>query len=133
MDQTVVTAFTVGITSGWLAGLWMGSRPRNLPQGSYGLPPGHDWRTCFNHENTNKPSGPPPLRFRRSEHAERFIRMDEGPVQRGTGNNPTTPKPQIIPKPQTSSSSVIRVKGTFEHGGRTYGYEADATPFRENI
>ncbi len=25
-----------------------------------------DWRRSFSHENTNKPSGPPPLRFRRS-------------------------------------------------------------------
>jgi hypothetical protein len=60
------------------------------------LPPDQDpdWRRSFNHENTKRPSGPPPLRFRRSKPPEQFIRMDEGPVQRGNGNGgPTTPKP----------------------------------------
>jgi len=51
MDQTVITAFTVGLTSGWLAGLWMGSQPPRDRD--------PDWRRSFNHDNTNKPSGPP--------------------------------------------------------------------------
>jgi hypothetical protein len=60
-----------------------------------------DWRRSFTHENTKRPSGPPPLKFRRSEPDEQFIRMDEGRIQRGnTGNNPTTPKPEIIPRGQ---------------------------------
>ena len=25
-----------------------------------------DWRRSINHENTNRPSGPPPIKFRRS-------------------------------------------------------------------
>jgi hypothetical protein len=60
-----------------------------------------DWRRSFNHENINRPSGAPPLRWRRSEPDERFIRMDECRIQRGNaGNNPTTPKPEIIPRGQ---------------------------------
>ena len=54
--------------------------------------------------------------------------MDEGRIQRSMGNNPTTPKPAITPKPQISGSGAIHIKGSFEYGGRTYHYEADATP-----
>jgi hypothetical protein len=46
-----------------------------------------DWRRSFNHENTNRPSGPPPLNFRRSEP----VRMDEGRTMRGNGA--TNPPP----------------------------------------
>lgn len=41
-----------------------------------------DWRRSFNHENTNRPSEPPPLKFRRSEPVKpqfpspRIIRED---------------------------------------------------------
>lgn len=39
---------------------------------------------------------------------EQFIRMDEGRVARGNGSGgPTTPKPDIIPKPQFPSPRVI--------------------------
>jgi len=56
-----------------------------------------DWRRSFNHENTNRPSGPPPLRF------------DPGRVQRSNiGNNFSTPKPDIIPKPQFPPPRTIR-------------------------
>lgn len=43
-------------------------------------------RRRFNHENTNRPSGPPPLRLRRSGD--------------GYSPGPTTPKPDIIPQGQ---------------------------------
>jgi hypothetical protein len=72
------------------------SHQSSRPRDGGSRPPAYDWRTRFNHENTNRPSGPPPLRLRRSEPAEQFIRMDEGPIQRGNGNGgPTTPKPQL--------------------------------------
>lgn len=45
-----------------------------------------DWRRSFNHENTNRPTGEPPLRLRRSGD--------------GYSGGPTTPKPGITPKPQ---------------------------------
>lgn len=82
----------------------------------------------FNYENTNPPSGPPPLKLRskdpelikdfsvsflhylqwknqQMESAIRdSIRLDEGRVQRGNGKGgPTTPKPDITPKPQRPS------------------------------
>jgi hypothetical protein len=46
-----------------------------------------DWRRSFNHENINRPTGEPPLNLRR--------RGD------GYSSGPTTPKPDIIPKPQS--------------------------------
>ena len=67
-----------------------------------------DWRRSFSHENTNRPSGPPPFKLRRSEPDELFIRMDEGRIQRGNGNGgPTTPKPGITPKPQPAGGHLI--------------------------
>jgi hypothetical protein len=80
-----------------------------------------------------EPEGPTPLNFSHRKPGEQFIRMDEGRIQRSTGNNPTTPKPKIIPKGQVSGSGVMRVNGTFEHGGRTYSYEADAKPTRDHL
>lgn len=47
-----------------------------------------DWRRSFNHENINRPQGPPPVRF------------EPGRVQRSNSGNPTTIKPAIVPKPQ---------------------------------
>jgi hypothetical protein len=80
-----------------------GGRRMGPPKGSYGLPPDHDWRRSFNHENTNPPTGEPPLKLRRSE------RFTEGRVQRGQGNGgPSTEKPAIVAKPQP-------------HGGRMVG------------
>jgi hypothetical protein len=90
----------LGVTFGaWLRGaldaLFLNPRRRmGPPQGSYGLPPDHDWRRSFTHENLNRPTGDPPLKLRRS------IRLDPGSVQRGNGDGgPSTPKPSIIPKP----------------------------------
>jgi hypothetical protein len=87
--------------SGAMLSYWAGWRARGSqrpPRGSYGscvpLPPAPpyrrdldpDWRRSFNHENTALNSSEErPLRLRRS----------------GNGSSgPTTPKPDIIPKPQ---------------------------------
>ena len=48
-----------------------------------------DWRRSFNHESTSRPSGPPPLKLRRSDTAA------------STRPGPTTPKPNIIPRGQS--------------------------------
>jgi hypothetical protein len=72
-----------------------------------------DWRRSFNHENTAPNSSEErPRRFRRSEPDELFIRVDEGPVQRGNSNGgPTTPKPGITPKPQPPGGRLIGPSG----------------------
>lgn len=95
----------IGALAGWFGptertnnGLWNKQQRRARARDN-----NHDWRRSFNHENTNAPQGPPPLKFRRSEPdlPERFIRMDEGPIARSTTDpGPTTPKPAIIPKGQ---------------------------------
>ena len=43
----------------------------------------HPTFASFSHENTNQPSGPPPLKLRRSDP----VRMDEGRTQRGNGSS----------------------------------------------
>jgi hypothetical protein len=53
-----------------------------------------DWRRSFNHENINRPTSEPPLRFRRSGD--------------GYSSGPTTPKPGITPKPQFPPPQIIR-------------------------
>ena len=53
-----------------------------------------DWRRSFNHENINRPTGEPPLRLRRSGD--------------GYSSGPTTPKPDITPKPQFPPPQIIR-------------------------
>ena len=80
----------------WLVLNLIGKRRRmGPPRGSYGLPADHDWRRSFTHENTNSPTGEPPLKLRRS------VRLDEGRVQRGNGNGgPVIPKPLIKPMAQ---------------------------------
>jgi hypothetical protein len=50
---------------------------------------GPDWRRSFTHENTKRPSGPPPLKLRRSDTAA------------STRPGPTTQKPNIIPRGQS--------------------------------
>ena len=67
-----------------------------------------DWRRSFTHENINRPMGPPPLKLKRSKP----IRMDEGTIQRGNGySGPTTPKPNITPRPQSASGYQPRSQG----------------------
>lgn len=83
--QTILTVAMAAYTSGWLTGLWVARRPPRDRD--------PDWRRSFNHENTNRPSGPPPLRFMRS-----------GDSRAG----PTTPKPNIIPKPQFPPPRIVR-------------------------
>jgi hypothetical protein len=68
------------------------------PKGSYSLPPDHDWRRSFNHENTAPDS---------SQERPRLWRD----VQRGQGNGnggPTTEKPAIATKPQFPPPQIIR-------------------------
>ena len=93
--------------SGAMLSYWAGWRARGSqrpPRGSYGncvpRPPTFaellmplprdrdpDWRRSFNHENTAPNSSEErPLKFRRSGD--------------GYSSGPTTPKPDIIPKPQ---------------------------------
>jgi hypothetical protein len=73
----LLIGFSLGMLSCWL----MNRVPRDRDP---------DWRRSFNHENTNRPSGPPPLKLRRSE------RFTEGGVQRGNGNGgPSTGRPVI--------------------------------------
>jgi hypothetical protein len=97
--------------TGALLSYWAGWRARGAqrpPRGSYGRCLDPDWRRSFNHENTNRPSGPPPLNLRRSEP----VRMDEGRTMRGNGNGgPTTLKPDLIPKPQPSGGRLIGPNG----------------------
>lgn len=71
------------------------SRRMGQPEGSYSLPPDHDWRRSINHENINRPASDRPLRFRQPPA------FTEGAVQRGQGNGgPSTEKPAIVAKPQ---------------------------------
>lgn len=52
----LVTAWMLGCICGFLAGVTVARPPRDRDP---------DWRLSFNHENTSRPSGPPPLKFRR--------------------------------------------------------------------
>jgi hypothetical protein len=55
-----VMSWAVGFATGIVFGAricWVLTKPRNQDP---------DWRRSINHENTNRPSGPPPLNLRRS-------------------------------------------------------------------
>lgn len=82
------TCFVLSYRAGWRA-----RGAQRPPRGSYGRCLDPDWRRSFNHENTNHPTGELPLRLRRS-----------GNDQLG----PTTPKPDIIPKPQFPPPRTIQ-------------------------
>lgn len=131
MSAELTTAWILGRVCGFFVGVTVAaSRPRRMgpPKGSYGLPPDHDWRRSFSHENTNRPSGPPPLKLRRSEPEELFIRMDESRIQRGNGNGgPTTPKPDITPKPQPAGGHLI-VEGRLFGGYQPRPQEGTPNP-----
>ena len=59
----LATAWMLGCTTGFFLGVTVAgwSRPASL-RDRRSLP---DWRRSINHENTNMPSGPPPLVLRR--------------------------------------------------------------------
>ena len=89
----LIAATCGGFLAGWICrGLQLERLGRNSNGNCEPMPPAPDWRRSFSHENFNRPDGPPPLKFRRSEP----IRFDEGHTQRGNGHGgPTTPKPPI--------------------------------------
>jgi hypothetical protein len=108
--SNLTTAWMLGCVCGFFLGVTVASRRRptcrelmrERPPTFTDLlmPPSRDrdpdWRRSFSHENTNQPSGPPPLKLRRSDP----VRMEEGRTQRGNGcGGPTTPKPPIKPQP----------------------------------
>jgi hypothetical protein len=69
----LTTAWMFGCVCGFFLGVTIARTSRDRDP---------DWRRSFNHENTNLPSGPPPLKFRRSEPVKpqfpspRIIRED---------------------------------------------------------
>ena len=113
----IVLCFAAGLTATLVAasiGLWLDlldqlaerrrRKAQPLRRPSFAellMPPPRDqdpdWRRSFSHENTNRPSGPPPLIF------------NEGRTICGNRNGgPTTPKPEIVPKPQFPPPRRIR-------------------------
>ena len=56
-----MTTLTIAWMLGCVCGFFMGVTVSRPPR--YRDP---DWRHSFNHENTKRPSGPPPLKLRRS-------------------------------------------------------------------
>lgn len=103
--STLATAWMLGCLTGWFMGVTVASRrrptcrelmrdPVRQPSFAELLMPlvrdrDPDWRRSFTHENTSRPSGPPPLKLRRSDTAA------------STRSAPTTPKPNIIPRGQS--------------------------------
>jgi hypothetical protein len=105
----LTTAWMLGCVCGFFVGVTVAASQRRPSCRELMRDRAPDWRRSFSHENTNRPSGPPPLRLRRSEPEEMFIRMDEGHTIRGNGNGGlTTPKPGITPKPQFPPPRIIR-------------------------
>lgn len=80
------SGFAIGLSIGMFWGRTLAAIPRDQDP---------DFRRSFNHENTNKPSEPPPLKFKRSNTAA------------STRSNPSTPKPEITPKGQGKPKLVI--------------------------
>jgi hypothetical protein len=96
----IVLCFAAGLAATLVAasiGLWLdlldrlaerrGRKARPLRRPTFAellMPPPRDqdpdWRRSFTHENTKRPSGPPPLRLRRSGYQPR--------PQQGTPNPP---------------------------------------------
>ena len=93
--------FLVGLVSGGCLGLLLFHLPellRRPRRRSFEYPPlrverAYDWRRRFSHENTNRPSGPPPLKLQQTRN------LREGSVIRGNGQDgPSTDKPPIDPR-----------------------------------
>lgn len=55
------TAWMLGCVCGFFMGVTVASCHRSTSRDR-----SPDWRRSFNHENTNRPSEPPPLKLRRS-------------------------------------------------------------------
>lgn len=109
---TALTAWVLGCVTAFCMGRTVASRrcptcrklmrdraPRQPTFAELLLPPprdrDHDWRRSFTHENTNRPTSEPPLKF------QRMVRLDEGRFQRSNGSGAGyQPKPQIDPKGQ---------------------------------
>ena len=103
---SLTTAWMFGAISGFFLGVTVASKSRRLTCRELMTPRDRDpdWRRPLTHENHNAPTGPPPLKLKRSKS----IRMDEGIIQRGNGySGPTTPKPDITPKPQPTGGRQI--------------------------
>jgi hypothetical protein len=108
VNAELTTAWMLGCVCGFFVGVTVAASQRRPSCRELMRDRAPDWRRSFSHENTNRPSGSPPLKLRRSEPKELFIRMDEGRTIRGNGNGgPTTPKPNIIPKPQPAGGRLI--------------------------
>jgi hypothetical protein len=80
-----------------------------------------DWRRSFSHENTNRPSKPTPFNLRRrnpfvsdfQQQINDSLGLTESPIQRSNaGNNPATPKPEIVPRGQRVNGYQPRQSGT---------------------
>lgn len=71
----IFTAACGGFLAGWVC--------RTLAEPAYSRMQDPDWRRSFNHENTNRPSGPPPLKLRRSRDDDR---LDSAALQHGQGS-----------------------------------------------
>jgi hypothetical protein len=96
--STLTTAWMLGCVTGFFLGITVASRrrptcrelmrdPKRQPSfAELLMPPPRDrdpdWRRSFTHENVNRPAGPPPLKFRRSEYGY------QPRPQQGTPNPP---------------------------------------------
>jgi hypothetical protein len=102
--------------TGALLSYWAGWRARGRlqpPRGSYGqrkpsfaellMPLSRDqdpdWRRSFNHENTKRPSGPPPLRLRRSNPFVSEFQQQINDASNLDGYQPRPPRPGANPPP----------------------------------
>jgi hypothetical protein len=81
----LATAWMLGCACGFFMSVTIARPPRDRDP---------DWRRSFNHENTNRPSGPPPLKLRRDTRSIWF--PDPDPSRRAT--NPYTGEP-VQPNP----------------------------------
>ena len=89
----LTTAWMLGCVCGFFMGVTVAGRRRPTCR-ELMRDRDPDWRRSFNHENINRPTSEPPLRLRRSGD--------------GYSSGPTTPKPDITPKPQFPPPQIIR-------------------------
>lgn len=108
----------IALLSYWAG--WNAKGSHRPSQGSYGGRFSPDWRRSFSHENINRPAGEPPLKLRRSDQGRSFNHENTAPNSSeerplkfrrsgdGYSSGPTTPKPDIISKPQFPPPQIIR-------------------------